>query len=74
MKEPAYLVNSLFRCLVTGVVPKEPVVSKTGYVFERSVATRYIEANGKCPISGEAMSVDDLLTVKGESTFTRMNR
>lgn len=51
-------------CAITGVVPKEPVVSKTGYVFERSVAVRYVEANGKCPVSGEPLSVDDLLVIK----------
>eukprot|EP01102_Stenamoeba_stenopodia_P002649 TRINITY_DN12507_c0_g1_i1.p1 TRINITY_DN12507_c0_g1~~TRINITY_DN12507_c0_g1_i1.p1 ORF type:complete len:487 (-),score=104.61 TRINITY_DN12507_c0_g1_i1:54-1514(-) len=51
-------------CAVTGVIPKDPVVSKTGYLFERSVAVRYIEANGKCPISGDALSVDDLLSIK----------
>jgi pre-mRNA-processing factor 19 len=46
-------------------VPEFPVVSKTGHLFERSVIVKYLEANGKCPISGEPMSVEDLVPLKG---------
>ena len=43
----------------------DPVVSiKSGHVFERSVVTAHVEMAGTCPITGEPLTVDDLLAVK----------
>ncbi len=40
----------------------QPVVSiKSGHLFERRVAEKYVRETGKCPITGEALSVDDLM-------------
>ncbi|CBK23997.2 uncharacterized protein [Blastocystis hominis] len=52
-------------CAISGEVPHEPVVSKkTGYIYEKSLITKYIEAEGKCPITGEELDLSDLIDVK----------
>lgn len=54
------------QCAISGEVPKEPVISiKSGYVFEKSLITKYVSANKTCPITGEPLSEEDLLPVKG---------
>ncbi len=46
------------------MVPSEPVVSKkSGHVFERKLIEKYIAAEGKCPVTGEALTVEDLLPI-----------
>lgn len=55
------------QCAISGGVPKEPVVSKTGYIFEKSLIEKYISANKKCPITGEPLSEDDLIPLKGSA-------
>ncbi|KAG5175921.1 WD40-repeat-containing domain protein [Tribonema minus] len=52
-------------CAISGEVPEVPVVSrKTGHLFERRLIEKYIDAEGKCPITGEPLGVDDLMDVK----------
>jgi pre-mRNA-processing factor 19 len=52
-------------CAVSGSVPEAPVVStKSGHVFERSVAEKYVKETGKDPVTGEPLSVEELLQVK----------
>jgi len=47
---------------VSGEVPLEPVVSrKTGHLFERRLVEKYLQEEGKCPITGEVLEVSDLL-------------
>ena len=42
-----------------------PVVSKTsGTVYEKALIERYIDENGTDPISGEALTKEDLVDVK----------
>ncbi|KAG0289244.1 Pre-mRNA-processing factor 19, partial [Dissophora globulifera] len=49
----------------SGEAPENPVVSKkSGQVYERRLIVKYIEDNGKDPVSGEELSVDDLLDIK----------
>ncbi|KAL3912211.1 MAG: hypothetical protein SGPRY_008412 [Prymnesium sp.] len=55
-------------CAISGNSPEHPVVSKTGHLFEQSVIEKYIEATGKCPVTGEELSAADLLPVKTSST------
>jgi pre-mRNA-processing factor 19 len=40
------------------------VSKKSGQVYERRLIVKYIEDNGKDPVSGEDLSVDDLLDIK----------
>ena len=51
--------------LVSGTTPEEPVVSKSGHIYERRLVEKYIEANGKDPVSGEPLTAEDLIAVKG---------
>eukprot|EP00735_Rhodelphis_limneticus_P001471 TRINITY_DN12095_c0_g1::TRINITY_DN12095_c0_g1_i1::g.9675::m.9675 TRINITY_DN12095_c0_g1::TRINITY_DN12095_c0_g1_i1::g.9675 ORF type:complete len:520 (+),score=156.66,sp/Q9AV81/PRP19_ORYSJ/46.24/9e-150,WD40/PF00400.27/1.3e+04,WD40/PF00400.27/2.5e+02,WD40/PF00400.27/0.00052,WD40/PF00400.27/1.3,WD40/PF00400.27/1.1e-05,WD40/PF00400.27/8.2e-08,WD40/PF00400.27/81,WD40/PF00400.27/8.5e-09,Prp19/PF08606.6/3.5e-33,zf-Nse/PF11789.3/5.1e-08,eIF2A/PF08662.6/5e+02,eIF2A/PF08662.6/0.12,eIF2A/PF08662.6/23,Cep57_C len=52
-------------CSISGQTPEEPVISrKTGHLFEKRLIEKYIDATGKCPVSGEELSKDDLLPVK----------
>lgn len=50
---------------VSGEAPDEPVVSKkTGTVFEKRLIEKYIEDNGKDPITGDELDLEDLLPIK----------
>lgn len=50
---------------VSGEAPEEPVVSKkTGTVFEKRLVEKYIEENGKDPITGDELDPEDLLPIQ----------
>lgn len=51
-------------CSISGTAPEEPVVSKTGYIFERRHVVKHLEVHGTCPITQEPLTVEDLLPVK----------
>ncbi|TQN72955.1 Pre-mRNA-processing factor 19, partial [Colletotrichum shisoi] len=48
--------------VVSGEAPQEPVASKkSGTIFEKRLIEKYIEENGTEPVTGEALTNDDLL-------------
>jgi hypothetical protein len=50
---------------VSGEPPTTPVVSKkSGLVFEARLIRKYIQENGKDPISGEELTEEDIIEVK----------
>ncbi|KAF8388285.1 hypothetical protein HHK36_026951 [Tetracentron sinense] len=50
---------------LSGEVPVEPVVSKkSGLLFGKGLIERHISDYGKCPITGESLSMDDIVPVK----------
>ncbi|GER52232.1 pre-mRNA-processing factor-like protein [Striga asiatica] len=52
-------------CSISGEVPEEPVVSKSsGLLFEKRLIERHISDYGKCPITGEPLTVDDIVPIK----------
>lgn len=52
-------------CAISGNVPEQPVISKkSGHLFERDLAEKYVKETGKCPITGEALELDDLVAVQ----------
>ncbi|KAL6237246.1 hypothetical protein BDW75DRAFT_89320 [Aspergillus navahoensis] len=52
-------------CAISGEAPQEPVVSpKSGSVFEKRLIETYIAENGKDPVNGEELSIEDLIEVK----------
>ncbi|XAR48930.1 hypothetical protein NMG60_11031921 [Bertholletia excelsa] len=52
-------------CSISGEMPEEPVVSKTsGLLFEKRLIERHISDYGKCPITGEPLSMEDVVPVK----------
>ncbi|TDZ36095.1 Pre-mRNA-processing factor 19 [Colletotrichum spinosum] len=49
-------------CAISGEAPQQPVASKkSGTVFDKRLIEKYIEENGTEPITGEALTTDDLL-------------
>jgi pre-mRNA-processing factor 19 len=51
-------------CAISGETPTDPVFCSTGYVFERGLIEKHIEAQGKCPLSGADITKDDLQPIK----------
>merc|ERR1712195_170255 len=52
-------------CQISGQTPEDPVVTaKSGFLFERRIIEKYIDSTGKCPVSGEELSADDLISIK----------
>lgn len=61
---------SSFVCAISGVYPEEPVISNTGYIFEKRVIEKYLKANGDCcPITGNPLTVENLTQIKGMYFF-----
>ncbi|KAK4258410.1 hypothetical protein QN277_007865 [Acacia crassicarpa] len=52
-------------CCISGEVPEEPVVSKkSGLLYEKRLIERHIADYGKCPITGEPLTSDDIVPIK----------
>ncbi|XP_039007228.1 pre-mRNA-processing factor 19-like isoform X2 [Hibiscus syriacus] len=52
-------------CSISGEVPEEPVVSiKSGLLYEKRLIERHISDYGKCPVTGEELTMDDVVPVK----------
>eukprot|EP00413_Alexandrium_margalefii_P031050 CAMPEP_0204561084 /NCGR_PEP_ID=MMETSP0661-20131031/32979_1 /ASSEMBLY_ACC=CAM_ASM_000606 /TAXON_ID=109239 /ORGANISM="Alexandrium margalefi, Strain AMGDE01CS-322" /LENGTH=506 /DNA_ID=CAMNT_0051568469 /DNA_START=37 /DNA_END=1557 /DNA_ORIENTATION=+ len=52
-------------CAVSGHPPEEPVFSpKTGHVYEKRIIVKHVESTGKCPVTKEELTKDDLVDVK----------
>lgn len=53
-------------CIVSNEVPEHPCVSpSSNCVFERRLIEKYIAENGTDPISGEPVSEEQLIDIKG---------
>lgn len=52
-------------CAISGQPPEEPVFSpKTGHVYEKRLVVKNIESVGKCPVTKEELTKDDLVDMK----------
>ncbi|RID40201.1 hypothetical protein BRARA_J00263 [Brassica rapa] len=52
-------------CAISGEVPVEPVVSKkSGLLYEKRLIETHISDFGKCPVTGEPHTIDDIVAVK----------
>ncbi|XP_011013445.1 PREDICTED: pre-mRNA-processing factor 19-like [Populus euphratica] len=52
-------------CSISGEVPGEPVVSKrSGLLYEKRLIERHVSEYGKCPITGEPLTMDDVVPVE----------
>ncbi|XP_024970511.1 pre-mRNA-processing factor 19-like isoform X1 [Cynara cardunculus var. scolymus] len=52
-------------CSISGEVPDEPVVSKSsGLLFDKRLIERHILDHGKCPVTGNSLTMDDLIPIK----------
>lgn len=56
-------------CSISGEVPQTPVISsKTGHVFEQRLLEKYLAENdGRCPITNQQLSPEDIVAVKEAS-------
>ncbi|EPQ32407.1 uncharacterized protein PFL1_00603 [Pseudozyma flocculosa PF-1] len=52
-------------CAISGEPPKVAVVSKkSGLIYEQRLITNYINENGKDPVTGDELQLDDLIEIK----------
>mmetsp|Transcript_75935 Transcript_75935/g.180542 ORF Transcript_75935/g.180542 Transcript_75935/m.180542 type:complete len:503 (+) Transcript_75935:156-1664(+) len=52
-------------CAISGHAPEEPVFApKTGYVYEKRLIEKHLASAGKCPVTKEDLSKDDLVGMK----------
>ncbi|KAF8081173.1 hypothetical protein N665_0902s0026 [Sinapis alba] len=52
-------------CAISGEVPVEPVVSKkTALLYEKRLIETHISDYGKCPVTGEPHTIDDIVSIK----------
>mmetsp|Transcript_18738 Transcript_18738/g.19495 ORF Transcript_18738/g.19495 Transcript_18738/m.19495 type:complete len:546 (-) Transcript_18738:74-1711(-) len=57
-------------CSISGEVPSEPVISKkNGYLYEKRIILKYLEDEGKCPITGDILDKDDLINVQANKSI-----
>jgi pre-mRNA-processing factor 19 len=58
-------------CAISGEAPREPVASrKSGNVFERRLIDAHIAENHTDPVTGEDLSVEDLIELKSPQVVT----
>jgi pre-mRNA-processing factor 19 len=56
-------------CAISGNAAEHPVFSpKTGYVYEKGLITKQIYSSGRCPVSKEELTKDDLVDVQCNKT------
>ena len=54
----------VLRATVSGAIPSEPVISaKSGHLFEKRLVEKFIEVNGKCPVTDNELAKEDLIPV-----------
>ena len=51
-------------CSISGKAVGDPVVSPRGHIFERTLIEKCLLEDGKCPVTGEAMQVDELIAIQ----------
>eukprot|EP01095_Lingulamoeba_sp_RSL-Kostka_P005566 TRINITY_DN1694_c0_g1_i2.p1 TRINITY_DN1694_c0_g1~~TRINITY_DN1694_c0_g1_i2.p1 ORF type:complete len:485 (-),score=165.86 TRINITY_DN1694_c0_g1_i2:165-1619(-) len=57
-------------CSISGQICKEPVISRDGNVFEKSLILKHLDSTGNCPITGEPMGPEELIEVKINPSVT----
>ena len=56
-------------CSISGRIPKEPVVSPEGYVFDAELIREHLRGSDKCPLSGKNLSEFSLQPVNAPPEF-----
>ena len=52
-------------CALTGRVPFEPVISSTGYLFDKAALIEHMNENdNQCPVTKQRIELSELQTVK----------
>ena len=65
MKVKLMLYNNILS--VSNEVPEHPVICPiSGHIYERRLIEKYIRENGTEPMTGEKISIDMLVDIKGK--------
>lgn len=51
-------------CALSGAIPDEPVVSKHGQLFEKSLIEKHLDTEQTCPVTKEPLTKDDLIALE----------
>ena len=51
-------------CAISGEIPREPVLARTGYVFEKDLILKHLEVDQRCPVTDEVLSINDLAQIQ----------
>lgn len=52
-------------CAISGAAPEDPVfIASTGYVYDRRTIMKHLESTGKCPVTQESITKEDLVQVR----------
>ncbi len=57
--------------LVSGEICQEPVVTKTGHVYEKSLIIKYLLKHSRDPLSNEEINADDLIPIQQQKVQPR---
>ena len=70
IRDKSYIFACVFWLSVSNEIPEHPCVSPaSGHVFERRLIEKYIAENGTDPITGDVLSEEQLIEVKGKLTY-----
>ncbi|KAJ6231131.1 pre-mRNA-processing factor 19 [Anaeramoeba flamelloides] len=58
-------------CSLSGEPAKDPVITKSGYIFERKLIEKYIESKGSCPVTQESLEKEDLVSIKNREELAK---
>ena len=65
---------SISKCALTGKLLQDPVISlNTGHVFEKEDIEKHIDNTGQCPITGNSLRKDDLISIKKSDMINSNN-
>lgn len=53
-------IQDCLECSISGSYIKEPIITKYGHSFEKSMIIECININGKCPMTKQILSIEDL--------------
>eukprot|EP00884_Botryococcus_braunii_P021924 jgi/Botrbrau1/8415/Bobra.0237s0035.1 len=52
-------------CSISGTIPEEPVINRNnGQLYEKRLVEKFVKDNGKDPVTGETLSLEDIVLVK----------
>jgi len=51
-------------CQLSGQLAEEPVITKSGYIYEKSLIEKHIRSTGRDPQTDEVLTLEDLIPVK----------
>lgn len=56
-------------CGLSGIPPKNPVISLDGYVFDQCAILEHLSKSESCPLSGRPLTESSLISVNSPPSF-----